>query len=497
MADRDSPIAVNSEKQLFIDEKFIAESSGVTLTMNPPQQMSEPMLVVDRPWEGFIGAYNTVLKEDGRFRLWYDVILPEGSSEIFRGIAYAESDDGIHWTKLNQNLIEFQGSKENNLVAPRLPDAPRGEMEGATVFIDTNPACPPEERYKLWTKMQRIPPEDIQLGKTGGLVAMYSEDGIYWQVYDKRVDTAHCDTQNVPFWDDRLQKYVGYVRSRTETEGYQGRSVGRVESDDFQDWSETEIVFQASPEDFRAPVPPGCRDRIGSYVDVYTNGCMKYPFAQDAYLMMPSFLYHWDCKDIPNERQINFPDTCDVRLLTSRDGINWCYAGGRKPFLRLGAWGSLSSRMIYAAPGVVRVGDDLWHYYKGSNFDHSSQPDPKATAKGSGLFRAVSRLDGFISADTPYEGGALTTPPLIFKGDQLTLNLDTSAGGILRAEIQSANGKPIEGYTLTDSDDHNGNSVSIPVRFQGKSDVSGLAGVPIRLHLQMYDCKLYAFQFTV
>ena len=326
---------------------------------------------------------------------------------------------------------------------------------------------------------------------------MYSEDGIYWQVYDKRVDTAQCDTQNVPFWDDRLQKYVGYVRSRTETEGYQGRSVGRVESDDFQDWSETEIVFQASPEDFRAPVPPGCRDRIGSYVDVYTNGCMKYPFVQDAYFMMPSFLYHWDCKEIPNERQINFPDTCDVRLLTSRDGINWCYAGGRKPFLRLGAWGSLSSRMIYAAPGVVKVGEDLWHYYKGSNFDHSSQPDPKATAKGSGLFRAVSRLDGFISADTPYEGGALTTPPLIFKGNQLTLNIDTSAGGILRAEIQSADGKPIEGYTLADSDEHNGNSVSIPVRFQGSSDVSGLAGVPIRLHFQMYDCKLYAFQFTV
>ena len=134
MTDRDTPIAVNSEKQLFIDNKFIAESSGVTFTMNPPQQMSEPMLVVDRPWEGFIGAYNTVLKEDGRFRLWYDVILPEGSSEIFRGIAYAESDDGIHWRKPNQNLIEFQGSKENNLVAPRLPDAPRGEMEGATVF---------------------------------------------------------------------------------------------------------------------------------------------------------------------------------------------------------------------------------------------------------------------------------------------------------------------------------------------------------------------------
>ena len=99
MADRDIPIVVNSEKQLFIDDKFIAESSGVTLTMNPPQQIPEPVLAVDKPWEGVIGAYNTVLKEGDRFRLWYDVILPEGSSEIFRGIAYAESDDGIHWTK--------------------------------------------------------------------------------------------------------------------------------------------------------------------------------------------------------------------------------------------------------------------------------------------------------------------------------------------------------------------------------------------------------------
>ena len=52
MGDRDSPIVVNSEKQLFIDEKFIAKSDGVTLTMNPPQQMPEPVLGVDRPWEG-------------------------------------------------------------------------------------------------------------------------------------------------------------------------------------------------------------------------------------------------------------------------------------------------------------------------------------------------------------------------------------------------------------------------------------------------------------
>ena len=82
MADGNTPIVVNSEKQLFIDDKFIAENVGVVLTMNPPLQIPEPVLAVDKPWEGVIGAYNSVLKEGDRFRLWYDVILPEGSSEI-------------------------------------------------------------------------------------------------------------------------------------------------------------------------------------------------------------------------------------------------------------------------------------------------------------------------------------------------------------------------------------------------------------------------------
>ena len=62
-------------------------------------------------------------------------------------------------------------------------------------------------------------------------------------------------------------------------------------------------------------------------------------------------------------------------------------------------------------------------------------------------------------------GGTLTTPPLIFTGDRLALNVDTGAGGILRAEIQSADGEPVEGYTLADSDEHNGNSVSMPGSF--------------------------------
>jgi hypothetical protein len=527
MPNADSPINVDSEKQLFIDDKFIARSDGVTLTMNTPQQVYEPLLVADRPWEGRIGAYNTVLKEGDLFRMWYDVSPPEGTSRFIRGAAYAESDDGIHWTKPDLGLIDYQGSTANNLVAPQLVGSERHwfsdgrtldlAMQGSMVFRDTNPACPPQERYKLWAKMQAMlpagelldpsqVPEGVKAGEAlenvkrvirGGLVSMYSEDGIRWSVYEKRVDTGACDTLNVAIWDERLEKYVGYVRMIPDLDGVKYRSVGRLVSDDFQNWSTTESVLEADQLDLRVPVPR----RLSAYlndpsgdgravtrpVDIYTNGFMKYPFAQDAYFMMPSYFYHWSPKG---------PSTLDVRLLTSRDGIGWQHAGEGQPFLRLGPWGTLSSMEIYACPGVVRVGDELWSYYAGKNINHDDKLDPVSDKKGSGIFRAVSRLDGFISADASYGGGALTTPSIVFKGRRLMLNLDTSAGGVVRVEIQSAEGKPLKGYTVADADDLNGNSVRMPVSFNGNSDLGRLAGTPVRLSFQMYHCKLYAFQFV-
>jgi hypothetical protein len=514
MPETASPTDVGSQKQLFIDDRFIARSEGITLTMNPPYQDHEPLLVGDRPWEGRIGAYNTVLKEGDLFRMWYYAYPPDRSSRIVEGVTYAESEDGIHWTKPELGLIEYQGSKANNLVAPQPVGsegywfgAGRGldlRMQGAMVFRDTNPSCPPAERYKLWSKMQGIMPvgedpkpgekpmgtreadvlEQVQRVMTSGLVAMYSEDGIRWNVYEKEVETPACDTENVAIWDERLGKYVGYVRMIPDRNGVKYRSVGRLVSDDFQDWSATESVLEADEIDLGARPT---RD-VSMCVDVYTNGFMKYPFAQDAYFLMPSYFYHWD--------PATGPSTLDARLMTSRDGIDWQPAGGRKPFLRLGPWGSLPSKEVYACSGVVRVGDELWSYYAGKNFNHRDVLDPLADKQRSGIFRAVSRLDGFISADAPYKGATLTTPPVIFTGKRLELNLDTSAGGVVRLEIQSAEGKPLDGYTLTDADDLNGNSVRMPVRFNGSTDLGRLAGVPIRLSLQMYDCKLYAFQFA-
>jgi len=163
-------IHLGTQKQLFIDEFLIASSRNVTLTMNPPHQIFEPILVADKPWEiQGIGAYNTVLKEGEKFRMWYDALFIGGlPQEGARRLCYAESTDGINWHKPVLGLVEFDGSKENNIVAPRNP---RWSMQGATVFIDER--APEEECYRLWSKLT-VTKEDRAKGLESGLCSLRS-----------------------------------------------------------------------------------------------------------------------------------------------------------------------------------------------------------------------------------------------------------------------------------------------------------------------------------
>ena len=490
-------IDIGSRRQLFIDDRFIESRSGVTLTMNPPVQHAEPVLTPDKPWEELgIGAYNTVWREpDGTFRLWYDALLKGGlPHEGARRLAYAESDDGIHWRKPELGLVSFRGSTRNNLLVPH---DERQSLQGATVFRDDR--APAEERYKFWTKFRPTDAE-IAAGAAEGLWAMRSPDGIHWQPYPDQPNPreAICDTQNMLFWDERLGLYVGYIRvketqrlSEAAVAAGRGsyRSVGRITSPDFREWSPLTITFQADAQDLAIPVP-WQRDNPRPNIDIYTSCAMPYPWAQDVYVMLPSIYYHWG----ENE----FPATMDVQLLTSRDGVRWNRAGGRKAFLRHGFDGSSTSGMLFANPWLIPVGDELWLYYSGMKRRHDPGKDPATERELSRLChlsRATLRRDGFISADADYGGGELLTPVVRFTGRTLVVNCDAGAGGWMKIEMLDREGHPLPGFGMDAADAVLGNGVSKTVTWQGSSDVSAAAGTPVRLRFLMRDVKLYAFQF--
>ena len=477
-------IAIGTDKQLFFDERFLASKRNIALKVNRPYQEPEPVLVGDRPWElGGIGAYNTVMRDNGRFRLWYDAqVSPDTPGRFNRQLCYAESSDGVHWEKPDLGLVRFGDDKHNNIVSP--PSGTQSQ-QGATVFRDDQ--APKNERYKAWTKLNP-PVRQSKRARPGGLRALISPDGLRWKFVEQGYPLgrgAAADSQNIAYWDDELGHYVAYVRMKNFPQGRDRTCwVGRMTSKDFCTWTHAETVFAADSRDEAMPLPAGMEARQ-PVVDFYTPGGMKYPGAPSSYIMLPTPYHHWD--------RDRFPSTIDTTLLTSRDGVDWYRPEPRQAFLGLGLEGSPSSGMIFANPWPLIVGDEVWIYYAGTSRTHTQDA---VLAAHSGLFRARLRLDGFLAAEAPAEGGAFTTPLLTFAGNQLELNVDTGGGGWLQVELLDANGRPLAGFNRRDCDVVYGNSTRKLVTWKGSPDCSAGGGQVVRLRFIMRSAKLYAFQFV-
>jgi hypothetical protein len=342
-------------------------------------------------------------------------------------------------------------------------------MELGCVFIDENPACPRDEKYKMVVRWR--PSEDVH----HDVYVLKSADGIHFELLSDEPVFRDSDTGNVCFWDPRTGRYAAYVRKWLKRQS--PRVVCRCEFDDITSWGEETVVLAA---DERDPVD----------IDFYTNCTVKY---EGVYLMFPSVLHNpADARELA-EHKINY-GMMDIQLAVSRDGVAW-ERPDRSPFVRLSSAGGWDSRILYMFTGYVRHEDELWMYYWGRNYPHSTgtqYPDkPMVTAIG----RLRLRVDGFVSADAPYEGGTLTTRPLLFSGNRLELNIETSVPGGAKVEVLGLTGKPVPKFTAGESDEIMGSFTGKTVTWNTNADVSELEGKPVRLRFHLKDAKLYAFQF--
>lgn len=473
-------IDIGSRKQLFVDALMIAESSGVRQVMHTPHHTGERLIWADTPWEranrGLFWNQNTVRKEGDKIRLWYQLITLKddpklkGPHAATQSMAYAESTDGLRFIKPKLGLCEMFGTREHNILIPA--------SRGGTVWID--PKAPPTHRYRSQTK-----------GAKGHLHFFHSADGLRWHETHS-VNIGHCDTQNIAFWDQRVGRYALYSRVWVRFPGKEGnyRYHRRLESDDLVHWDDQGPVIRADKVDLAkydaaTKQPP---------VDYYGACVFRYPDEHGVYLALAEAFWHW--YERPDKKRLG-PNRMDARLFVSRDGKRFERVGGRRAFLRNGPEGSFTSRMVWACPSPIPMGDELWIYYMGSNMDHAGYVDQAAKGEiRTGLSRAILRLDGFVSARAEYSGGKLTTPVVRFQGDALRLNIDTSAGGAAWVELLDQAGKPIPEFSRADALPICGNSVRLPVRWKGDADLGKLAGKPVRLRFHLRDCDLYAFQFV-
>lgn len=79
------------------------------------------------------------MKDGDKFRMWYEYYDVDGEFGGNAGddtsFCYAESDDGINWTKPNLGLFQYHGSTDNNILFRKMgPIDAYSCVHGAGVF---------------------------------------------------------------------------------------------------------------------------------------------------------------------------------------------------------------------------------------------------------------------------------------------------------------------------------------------------------------------------
>ncbi|MCA9117238.1 MAG: hypothetical protein KDA79_19345, partial [Planctomycetaceae bacterium] len=463
---------IGSRLEPLFDTHLIDRQVNVRLEMHRPVAR-EVSLVHDEPWEGNTSGYHTVLQDGDTYRMYYRGHAMDYSGKLKMAhsevTCYAESKDGIHWTKPKLGLFAWEGSKENNIVWHG-----RGN-HNFSPFIDTNPACPPEARYKA-------------IGGTHitGLIAFQSADGIHWsEIREEPVFTEGAfDSQNVVFWNEHRGRYDLYFRFFTgKALGAGLRSIGMSSSDDFLSWNEQrELDYSGSPPQ-----------------QMYTNQVQPYFRAPHVLVAFPTRYVARELTEhvrqlppLPLRTKMTDSlkrvgsDLTDVVFMTSRDGLK--FNRWDEAFLRPGPQGQ-GQWMYgdqYLALGLVETAPAI----EGGPREVSLYNTENSWRENRRLRRYSLRTDGFVSVRAPYAGGEFTTRQITFKGRQLQINYATSAAGSVKVEIQHPDGRPVRGFSLADSAEMYGDSINHVVTWQSGSDVSQLAGMPVRVRFVLSDADL-------
>lgn len=504
-------IKVGSQRELFVDDFLIERLVGkAELRLHHPNPQNI-VLETNEAWEGNGTNYVTVFQDGTKYRMYYRAshysYLEGKDRSSHRDLyCYAESSDGIHWIKPELGLFSWNGSKKNNIILD-------GGNENFAPFLDTNPQCSADAKYKA-------------LGVRGGKHGLYaykSVDGIRWKLMDSLpvITKGAFDSQNLAFWDAHRGEYRGYhrdFRGKGDVDLInagigEGRDIRTETSNDFFHW--TEPVFL----DYSANVDPGnhnaasvtVKNKLGNEYpsgrvsELYTNQILPYYRAPHLLIGFPTRYIDrgWteSAKALPryDYRQVRAKESrregtavTEGMIISSRDRKH--FSVWPESFLRPG----LRNRDtwfygdMYQNWGIVETISAI----EDAPSELSIYASERALQeKGVVLRRYSLRIDGFVSLHAPLIGGELITKPITFVGNQLLMNVSTSAAGSVRVEVQDVNGQPLPGFSLADCHEIYGDDLERAISWKGSPDLGYFAGKPIRLRFVIKDADVYSFVF--
>ena len=446
-------ITVTGEAMLLaIDNVSLPLKNNLCYYLSKPNVRKEAVLTASKdpkaPDHLGTSFYGTVLFENQKFRMWYYALHPmpdpepgktqiagQGDNIIQGPICYAESDDGIRWTKPNLGQVLFNGSRNNNIIA--LPDTIA--YEGVAVIKDE--ADPdPNRRYKMayneWSTKE---------GVCFTIRTATSSDGLRW--------TAGAELPLKTFMEHgSFYQYDGYyfingqTYDRSDGGDRRGRQAYVRMSANFDQW------LDESAESFLLPEPTTGRGNGGKYRQVHL-GVGAASFGN----VLVGLYGMWDQRGWGVDGT-----TCDLGLVISNDGIHF-----REPV----AGHVFISRNDSAPPphpskdfptilcqgnGILNVGDETLIYHSrwrnipiaASPEDHCNEVALATLPRDRwGAVGLIPPLEGNKASPKGATEGSIWSMPIRMPASGCKIFLNAQDADCMTAEVSDERFNLLEGFS--------------------------------------------------
>lgn len=452
--------AATSETILFaFDHHSIPWQHNLHLTLVPARKHpANPVLrrgEKGSPDWGHAILYGTVLHEGGKFRMWYlgmtERQLEHGQPPgYWRPMCYAESNDGIRWTKPELGLYEWNGNKRNNICAI---DGEPYSLTRVNDFLSVmhDPADPnPARRYKA-AYIAHVPYDDIAGGmsrvgvkerRVGAMICATSPDGLSWKV----VGHAPMNAGGERFEVTALYRFGNFYYAPGQLISpwswrSDGSKAGRVmltyRSADFDHWSQAKAFSFARPGQLTATPVPGQQTHMGA--GLWNRGNVLvglYGMWQDGPADRPKGSSHlWGTH-------------IDLGLVVSNDGYTFREPVPDFKVIARGGESEWDSIALLQGHAFANVGDETMIWY--------SHWDTAAQFRNMDIGLATLRRDGFgyLSCHAKENDAHFVTRTLTASGApiRITANVENvSPDSALTLELLDGADRPVPGHSGKDS----------------------------------------------
>ncbi len=442
-------------EQVFFafDDHNIAWQHNLKLTLVPvTKHPDNPVLrrgPPGSPDHGHAILYGTVMKTGDTFRMWY-LGMHETENKAgqppgwWRPMCYAESKDGVKWTKPELGLVEFNGNTKNNIC---LIESELHSMTRVNDFLSVlhEPNDPdPAKRYKC-AYIAHMPFEDVKGGRSkigpnerrwGAMITATSADGLTWKVVGDRPANAGGERFEVSslyrFGD--FYYITGQLISPWSWRP-DGSDIGRdmlaYRSPDFKTWSQAKALSFARPGQLANPPVKGQQMHMGA--GLWNRGNV-----------MVGLHGMWQDAETapPKGESWNLGVRVDLGLVISNDGVHYREPVPSFKMIPRGKEGEWDDVAILQGHAFVNEGDKTMIWY--------SHWDTGGKMKTMEIGLATLRRDGFGYLSRKVEDNDAHFVTSTFTAKEVALNVDgITPEAALGVQLLDHLDRPLDGYQAT------------------------------------------------